>query len=329
MLGGLNKIVDRNFLVGYLLPATALLGGGIGIVDLFDVRPEWARLSQDDLIKDSTILAAIALLTAFVLMALNSVILRAFEGYFFFGLYQHLNFFYVWFWRYHDKKIKEIRKTQAKSKDNTVPIDERPVFASKDRLELMHHLESMSKNFPSEEHRVLPTRFGNAIAAFEDYSMVLYGFEMITGWSRLNAVVPKDYREIMDGARADMDMWMNLWLATYLLMLQYACLAIFLGCAPAAGSILIGLPGMSVLMGWMSHKAAVQWGEWIKGAFDVYLPKLRDELGLTDHDDSREEREMWKLYSQVMVYRNEKALDKLLECYSTAASGHPDDYAAP
>jgi hypothetical protein len=43
--------------------------------------------------------------------------------------------------------------------------------------------------FPSEQRLILPTRFGNAIRAFEDYSRQVYGADGIPLWIHLKLIL--------------------------------------------------------------------------------------------------------------------------------------------
>jgi hypothetical protein len=63
----------------------------------------------------------------------------------------------------------------------------------------------------------LPTRFGNAIRSFEVYSRIIYGLEAIDGWPRLLAVIPADYRQAIDDAKAQVDFWVNIWMGSLLI----------------------------------------------------------------------------------------------------------------
>ena len=51
---------------------------------------------------------------------------------------------------------------------------------------------------------------GTLSALFEVYPRVMYGLESIEGWDRILAVVPKDYRTLMDSAKAQTDFWINI-----------------------------------------------------------------------------------------------------------------------
>jgi hypothetical protein len=50
-----------------------------------------------------------------------------------------------------------------------------------------------ANRFPPDRKDLLSTSFGNTVQAFEDYSRVMFDFESITGWSRLNTVVPQQF----------------------------------------------------------------------------------------------------------------------------------------
>ena len=75
--------------------------------------------------------------------------------------------------------------------------------------------------FPDEEAWLLPTSFGNTIRAFEVYPRVMYGLDAIPGWLRILAVIPKDYRESVDNAKAQVDFWLNLWFLSILMIFEY------------------------------------------------------------------------------------------------------------
>jgi hypothetical protein len=142
----------------------------------------------------------------------------------------------------------------------------------------------------------------------------MYGFESITGWSRLNAVVSKDYRETMDAARADMDCWMNIWFLSYFVLIQYLYLVYYAWEFRYALTVIPSLILAVWLSSWQARVAAEQWGEWVKGAFDAYLPELCKKLGYTRPTTFKEEREFWYLLSQAITYRDAGALD-LIEKY--------------
>jgi hypothetical protein len=136
-----------------------------------------------------------------------------------------------------------------------------------------------AQRFPPDRADLLPTSFGNAVQAFEDYPRVMFEFESITGWSRLNAVIPKDFRELIGSRRALTDFWINVWALSIVTVLEYV--SIVLGSRLQFPFLWVPALGLATAFfsSWQARIAAEQWGEWVKAAFDVYLPALREKLG--------------------------------------------------
>ncbi len=171
-----------------------------------------------------------------------------------------------------------------------------------------------AERFPSKEKQLLPTSFGNAVRAFEDYPRVMYGFESIQGWSRLNAVMPKSFRDTLGSMRAMTDFWVNLWFLSLLLMLEY--LVFVYRTSKGLSSVYIPCAGLLVAFfaSLQARIAAQQWGEWVKAGFDVYLPALCEKWGFLRPDGLENEHQFWTELSVAIVYRQLPAL-KVLEAY--------------
>ncbi len=294
-----NKIIGRDFVVAFFVPAVVLVAAGAWILNAFGVLPLWLQVAGADPLKDSTFLALLTMVVAFFLMALNRPVFRALEGYWFFGLGHRLAYWQRWrFRRLHNRinDLNEELKNDAASKNS----DERG------RL-----LRKAANEFPAREDLVMFTSFGNAVRAFEDYPRVMYGFESIQGWSRLNVVMDKSYRETLGSRRAMTDFWVNLWFVSALIVAEYLILEFRLH----RGLTLSWIPGVGVAAclaaASQARNAAGQWGEWVKAAFDLYLPLLLKTWGFTRPPSMPAEREMWTTLSQAMVYRNPGSLDAM------------------
>ncbi len=166
--------------------------------------------------------------------------------------------------------------------------------------------------FPAEERYVMCTAFGNSVSAFEDYPRTMYGFESINGWPRLNAVLPKDFREILGNMRAGTDLWVNIWFVGLLLTAEFLTMALWRSqwrhpWIPAV-SILV-----AVFASWQARIAAEGWGEWVKAAFDVFLPTLCSRLGYERGRDLEEEHRLWDTFSQAIVFRDPLSLQALAD----------------
>jgi hypothetical protein len=187
-------------------------------------------------------------------------------------------------------------------------------------------MKKAALNFPSKERLVLATSFGNTVRAFEDYPRVMYGFESIRGWSRLNAIMPKDFREAISNARSLTDLWANIWFLSLVIVGEFIFLAMrhswsFWGLWIPACAVLV-----AIFASWQARVAAEQWGECVKAGFDVFLPELCKKLGYKKPEDTMAEREFWYKLSQGILYRHPPSLDKLntLRLPTIEANGKTD-----
>jgi hypothetical protein len=171
-------------------------------------------------------------------------------------------------------------------------------------------LNKYAQDYPDQIDDVLPTRFGNAIRAFEVYSGVIYGLEAIDGWPRLLAVIPADYRQMIEDAKAQVDFWVNLWAGSLVTAILYGVLFAVKGPGPrpwiAAAAVLV-----AVIAARGAHAVVGEWGALVMSAFDLFRGDLCKKLGLKMPPTIGEEREMWNLMSDLMGLRYRKAADRL------------------
>jgi hypothetical protein len=156
--------------------------------------------------------------------------------------------------------------------------------------------------FPDHDRWLLPTAFGNIIRAFEVYPRIMYGLESIQGWTRLLAVIPKEYRDLVDTAKAQTDFWVNLSFLSFLIIAEYIGISLY---THNLGMPFLPLVAAGVTCGasYMARKAAEEWGEWVKASFDVFLPELHAKLGFSPPETMEQEQEFWKGFSQAIIYR--------------------------
>jgi hypothetical protein len=341
VLSGLNKVFDRNFIVGFVIPAMAFLGAMAFALDVFCVRPGWLTIKEP--LKDTTVAVLLVLVLALLLLVLNRTIVRFLEGYWYVNL---ANSF--------DLRMRKLQKRcgprlgnwlvglqkrfQPKMRKKWMDLTERikvlnqnhqPNADCPERDELM---QAFATEFPSTEDQVLPTAFGNTLRAFEDYPRVMYGFESIQGWGRLLTVVPKNYRELIDTSCADMYCWMNLWFLSIFAVILEPIFLVFTLYSNVANTCFFvrhgGVVATAFLFGlfasWQTRMAAQEWGEGVKSAFDVYMPDLLKKLGYVRPDSREEERYLWETLSAAFIYRMPTSLDDLHR-YREAANAEEDD----
>ena len=178
-------------------------------------------------------------------------------------------------------------------------------------------IEKQRAEFP-EEARLLPTSFGNAVRAFEDYSRLMYGLDAIPGWNHLQTVISSEYSQLVSDAKANLDFWASVWflslvvLAEYLAIVGYRwyypidnCVVIYGWLIPC---FVIGIVLFAMFAFARARNSAVLWGYWVKAAFDVFLSDLREKLGLPTQPTREAEREMWEKFSQAIIYRHRDSM---------------------
>jgi hypothetical protein len=279
-------------------------------LSLFDSVPPFLKIDGSEPFKDTTSIAPASLFVAFALMILNRVIIRFFEGYWRVNLGRRTldlsskwNGYYVRQWRGLQSQILRLTRQRDNCQRAGVPFKNRRL---RNRV-----MEEFAVRYPNKQELVLPTKLGNAIRALEDYSRVMYGFESITGWSRLNAVISKEYRELMDEARADLNLWLNILFIDLLLLVGYLLLAVLKWDTPLVWLIVPSLALLPFYLSARATRAAIDWGEWVKGSFDIYLPELKKKPGFSQPMSPDEEREFWIAFSQAITYRRPEPLVKI------------------
>lgn len=316
MIGEIAKLFDRNFAVAFFLPAAGFITATHYIgTRLGTIKPLFI-LRKESLFENVALFLIATGLVAVILSVLNRGVVRLFEGYWPFRRY--LNF--VARWRY-DRLLR--RETSIEQEIEQYSDQEVPTKVNLKRAEI---LRRKAARFPEQSQHILPTAFGNTFRAFEVYSSVIYGLDAIPGWFRLLGVVPPDYRALMDASRARVDLWINSSFLAILAIVEYTGFSIYTEYkAIVPRQALWWFPILMFAFACLAYRfatsAAVEWGNWVKAAFDLYLPDLRKKLEFPDAAAAKQ-RDMWIGFSQVAVYRiaaamPEKVTDQKEEWYDS------------
>jgi hypothetical protein len=187
----------------------------------------------------------------------------------------------------------------------------------------------LARNFPvGELEGIQPTTFGNVIRAFESYPRIMYGFEPVHGWHRLLAVIPKDYRALVDEAKTQTDFWVNIWVVAVLVFVEYIGFAWYkleiMGASNSPATLAFPLLALVIafISIWRANMAAVVWGEMVKSAYDVYLPVLYKKMGFSFPSDRHEEREILTRFSQAIIYRSPESMPRRVSPASEKDKGN-------
>ncbi len=301
MFGELPNLFDRNFAMAYFLPTTVFVGLLGEIADSFGKNVNLIASLQINLIIGTTLLVIISWLGGIFLLVTNRGLYRFLEGY---GKWNPMHALGWLEKRRYNKLLDEIEKLD----DEYRKLQSK--FPPEKRTRRNNLMKEYSERFPDRGNLLLPTSFGNTLRAFEIYPRVMYGIESIDGWSRLLAIIPKDYRDLMDNSKTQVDFWVNVGFLGVLLALEYAGFAIFTRSLPIWWIFTLILIATAISPHF-ARESAVEWGDYVKAAFDVYAPQLRETLGLNPPKDRDEEKQQWTRFSQAIIYRLPEVIPEL------------------
>lgn len=308
MLTTIPKLADRAFIIGYLLPTGIFL---IAMTILFSDIAFFSSLNtliqSDDSFGKILYLGLVLWGASIMLMIANHNIYQFVEG-------------YTWPVPQLSKKLRSPEVScfrRLNSQLNALgrrwkAAGER--FTNKDRQRYDELLIKLRTQFPSHEGYVLPTRFGNAIAAFEDYSREIYGADPIPLWIHLNTVVPKEFQASVEDARTNVTFLMNVFAFSVLLSILSASRFLVVlaenalsGHYAANNLYLYGIFAVtsgvvSRLTYELSINKAYSWGTMVKAAFDCYLPALAEKLGYKLPLKGDEQKRFWTAISRRAAY---------------------------
>jgi hypothetical protein len=308
MLSTLPKLADKTFIVGFFLPALLFAAAGLVMFSDFPFVREFFKAALGMEATWRFVFLLLGLWSLSVLMSLiNHYQYQVLEGYrwpirnFNILRRRERNRFDTWYEPY--QKLSD-DWAAARREKNTYPTD---LQRKHDELRKL-----LVRDFPEDQNFLLPTRFGNAIRAFETYSQRVYGADAIPLWLHLSSVIPKEFRAALDDARAEVNFLVNICYFAGLISL----VALFRVLAHGA---IVGLPFLdlktlafiSIAIGAtcicrMSYNFSIQriyaWGDLVKAAFDCFLPALAERLGYELPESTAEQRAFWVDVSRRAIF---------------------------
>jgi hypothetical protein len=169
--------------------------------------------------------------------------------------------------------------------------------------------ERRDRDFPRCEADILPTRFGNALRAFEAHPMKRYGLDGVAAWPRIEVLLSESEQESLVEARTDVSLFVNL---TFLgvpagVYLAIAVLAGDGGCAlpirlVLAAACLAGGIAASFCAYMAAVGAVVRWGVPVRAAIDMHRLELYTKLGLRHPETFMDEARVAKAVNRSALY---------------------------
>jgi hypothetical protein len=291
----LPKPFDRNFTIAFFLPSALFTAANYGLLIFINiVKPP--SFSDFNIIIETTVIGLLVWFGAVLLMATNHSLIRFLEGYGKFNPLRIFLFFQKRAYRHLVEELDAIDLSYEKNLKSQIPFSEEQI-AKRDKIML-----SLAQCFPDKEVFVLPTSFGNTIRSFEVYPRVMYGIEGIQGWERLRLLLTTEQMEIVNNAKSQVDLWLNIFFLSLLFITECGYFALSLTISNLWVTAIIGM-----LICFIAYFNAVDnikaWGETIKGSFDVFLSDLHEKLSLSEGKDIEEYKQTWEKFSQAIIYR--------------------------
>lgn len=318
MLSTLPKLADKAFIIGFFFPSLLFV---VFLMLVFSDVPLVSDALKDKEAFEKLAYFAVAVWALAVFLAMsNHIQFQILEGYRW--PVSHISSF-----KYRqEEKFDELKASvDSMASDWKRQGDGYPAGLQSEHDALRQLWVTI---FPMDRNDLLPTRFGNAIRAFETYSRHIFGADSIPLWIHLTAVIPKEFQASVDDLRAQVNCLMNIsWLAP---TIGATCLARFIWLldwhqslgppfdvgrlvSNARPSLLLIAVG-SLVIARMAYDFSIEqvygWGSLVKAAFDCYLPDLAKKLGyrLPRADDDR--KRFWTAISRRAIFHKPVDLDE-------------------
>jgi hypothetical protein len=296
-LSDITSVFSRYFVVGFFLPAY------VSVVSLWlSASPEFIpnSLEQHSQTTQLLILGGVALIAALGLSGLSYYITRLFEGY---PLERLSN------WPALGGVYRAAIRVQRRRYDSLLAVRSDPNQSSQARQRAAWCLDRW---FPKNPARLLPTRLGNTIRAFEQHPNTRWGLDGVTIWPRIEALLTGDERSLEVDAKINLYVFLNASVGAFVVAL---CLVVDKAVnhpGPAAGWLVCLIP---LAAGYVLYRAslgpAMDWGNAVRSSVDLHRLELYERLGVRSPRSFSDERQLADKVNKALLYGHPLLPDEL------------------
>ncbi|PWB73183.1 MAG: hypothetical protein C3F07_10030 [Anaerolineales bacterium] len=317
--------LGSNFLVASMVPSLTFVVASILVFDpTLTILAAFKDIEEiPRLIILGLLVSIFTVIIGFTLTALNTFILKMFEGY--------VKPFPVYIAYYLSQK-KHLRKARALMEQRDLlesrirelkkQVKHDPRWQSElDELSEQHYMVAAEYGltYPEDLKDVMPSRFGNTLKAAENYPGERYGFDGVHIWPRLVDVIPTEYKLSIDSTRNELSFLVNMSIlsATFALLCVLAFFLsmggvsgagtnpkVFLDFLPVIGKFIL-LAGVGITCCYFFYNASIfsvgSFGLMIRSSFDLFRLDLLKKLGVERPKDSIQEFETWNSLNELIV----------------------------
>jgi hypothetical protein len=307
-----NNYLDKfgnHFLVAAMIPSLGLVVACILVFDpILYISASFQITDGVYYLFGISLLVLIpTVIIGYTLTALNTFILKIFEGYVLLYRLPRLT-------ASHQRKAERLIEAYEEIFSEIVDLTQKKRKNQKEKARLAELKEiyydkvsEYDQKYPPPSAGFMPTQFGNILKASEAYPNTRYGIDAVEFWPRLLHVIPPSYKQNIDEARNELSFLVNM---SALSLVFYAfCIIAILSSPPSFPNpdwdlflinsfryILFGL--LALASNRFFNKAALfsvgGYGAMIRSAYDLFRLDLLEHLRLKTPKDSEEEYYIWK-----------------------------------
>lgn len=282
-------VFSRYFIVGFFLPAFFILVGlSQSLSDAF-LPMGYRELSGG---AQAAVLGGAGLLFGLLLVGLNWQVFRLYEGY---PLVERSDRpVFAWINRILVARQKVAFDRLVRARDDD----------SEDAAVRGRAAWKLDRDFPTHASDLMPTRFGNAVLAFETHAKKRWGLDSVAAWPRIDMLLSEREAEQQANSRSEAAFFVN---GSLLLTLGGLVLVADQIADPRLSGLqlllyLIPFLGAALLGRW-AVGAATRWGNAVRSAIDLHRFDLYEKLGVRRPRSFTDEREqVAESLNQMLVY---------------------------
>lgn len=316
--GYLEKM-GSNFLVAAMVPSlTFTVACMVIFQSIINVEALLTNSGIYNLLGLSLLLFIPTVIIGFTLTALNTYIIKLFEGYVFLPNYSNAK-------KAQLAKAKKLICKRELLKKKIGRLQKKK--NSKNNEEKLSILQSQyysvaaeyDQSFPSSMDHILPTQFGNILKASEEYPSSRYGIDSVSFWPRLFHVIPSSYQKAIDEASNELSFLVNLSVLSFILSFLcfiaafYSLLIVFTPLDHSeislSNTIFFTTANIvSIASALFFHRASLfsvgTFGFMIRSAYDLFRLDLLKQLNLPLPENSTKEFHLWKNLGEFLILGN-------------------------
>jgi hypothetical protein len=161
----------------------------------------------------------------------------------------------------------------------------------------------LDRFFPSEASLLLPTRFGNAMRAAEDYSYVRWSLDAIPFWARVEPLLSDQEVQLHESAKTDVAFFLNSVLAAIGVGAVLIADEIAHGPVDARYGWVYAIPfGLAYLFYRFSIDAARRQGVEMRASIDLHRLEVYERLGVRRPHSFSDERKLARRLNRFFLY---------------------------